>query len=41
MVFVGSISIMCMECLKWVHKRCSGISGKLKVMLISTAGDVW
>ena len=26
---------------RWVHKRCSGISGKLKVMWISTAGGVW
>ena len=23
-------SILCVECLRWVHKRCSGISGKLK-----------
>ena len=23
-------SILCMECRRWVHKRCSGISGKLK-----------
>ena len=23
-------SILCVKCLKWVHKRCSGISGKLK-----------
>ena len=27
---VGDNSIRCMECLRWVHKRCSGISGKLK-----------
>ena len=25
-----SNSILCVECLRWVHKRCSGISGKLK-----------
>ena len=23
-------AILCMECLRWVHKRCSGISRKLK-----------
>ena len=27
---VASNSIRCVECLRWVHKRCSGISGKLK-----------
>ena len=27
---VGKNSILCAKCLKWVHKRCSGISGKLK-----------
>ena len=27
---VGDNSIRCVECLRWVHKRCSGISGKLK-----------
>ena len=27
---VGDNSIFCMECHRWVHKRCSGISGKLK-----------
>ena len=27
---VASNSIRCAECLSWVHKRCSGISGKLK-----------
>ena len=27
---VSDNSIWCVECLKWVHKRCSGISGKLK-----------
>ena len=27
---VGNNSISCVKCLKWVHKRCSGISGKLK-----------
>ena len=27
---VGVNSIRCIECLGWVHKRCSGISGKLK-----------
>ena len=27
---VGDNSILCLECLRWVHKRCSGISGKLK-----------
>ena len=26
----ASNSILCIECLRWVHKRCSGISGKLK-----------
>ena len=24
---VGDNSILCVECLRWVHKRCSGISG--------------
>ena len=28
--WVGNNSILCVKCLKWVHKRCSGISGKLK-----------
>ena len=27
---VGCNSIMCTECLGWVHKRCSGISGRVK-----------
>ena len=27
---VSDNSILCMECRRWVHKRCSGISGKLK-----------
>ena len=27
---VGDNSIICVECHRWVHKRCSGISGKLK-----------
>ena len=27
---VASNSIRCVECLRWVHKKCSGISGKLK-----------
>ena len=27
---IGKNSILCVKCLKWVHKRCSGISGKLK-----------
>ena len=27
---VGDNSILCVECLRWVHKRYSGISGKLK-----------
>ena len=27
---VGDNSIFCVECSRWVHKRCSGISGKLK-----------
>ena len=27
---VESNSILCVECLGWVHKRCSGIKGKLK-----------
>ena len=27
---VGNNSIFCVECHRWVHKRCSGISGKLK-----------
>ena len=26
---VGNNSIFCVECHRWVHKRCSGISGKL------------
>ena len=27
---VGSNSILCVECLRWVHKRCSGISRQFK-----------
>ena len=27
---VGDNSILCVECLRWVHKSCSGISVKLK-----------
>ena len=27
---VGVNAILCMECLRRIHKRCSGISGKLK-----------
>ena len=27
---VGDNSIFCVECRRWVHKRCSGISGNLK-----------
>ena len=27
---VGANSIMCTSCKKWVHKRCSGIKGRLK-----------
>ena len=27
---VGSNSILCIQCLKWIHKRCTGIKGKLK-----------
>ena len=27
---VGDNSILCIECFRWVHKRCSVISGKLK-----------
>ena len=27
---VSSNSILCIECLRWVDIRCSGISGKLK-----------
>ena len=27
---VGDNSIFCVECSRWVHKKCSGISGKLK-----------
>ena len=27
---VGDNSILCIECFRWVHKRCSGISGMLK-----------
>ena len=28
---VGSISIKCISCKAWIHKRCSDISGKLQV----------
>ena len=28
---VGSNSIKCTSCKAWIHKRCSGISGKLQV----------
>ena len=27
---VGRNAILCVECLRWVHKRCSGITGRLK-----------
>ena len=27
---VGSNSILSVECISWVHKRCSGFSGRLK-----------
>ena len=27
---VGSNSIICTSCNSWIHKKCSGISGKLK-----------
>jgi len=27
---VGANSILCSSCSKWIHKRCSGLSGKLK-----------
>ena len=27
---VGSNSIVCRSCKKWIHKRCSGVKGKLK-----------
>ena len=27
---VPSKTILCMVCRRWVHKKCSGISGKLK-----------
>ena len=27
---VASNSMLCIECCRWVHKKCSGISGKLK-----------
>ena len=30
-----------MEYHSWVHKKCSGISGKLKIILIFIARDVW
>ena len=29
-IFCVDNSIFCVECHRWVHKRCSGISGKLK-----------
>ena len=32
---VGDNSIFCVECHRWVHKRCRGISRKWRVMLIS------
>ena len=35
---VGDNSIRCVECLRWVHKRCSGISGKLKSNVDRDAG---
>ena len=31
---VSDNSIRCVECLKWVHKICSGISGKLKSIIL-------
>ena len=27
---VKAISVLCVGCSKWVHKRCSGVKGSLK-----------
>ena len=36
------LCIECIECLRWVHKRCSGISVKLKSNVISISeGARW
>ena len=32
---VGCNSIMCVACYRWVHKGCSGISGRLRNNAIS------
>ena len=32
-ISVGSNSIKCTSCSSWVHKRCSGVSGKLSKAL--------
>jgi hypothetical protein len=37
---VGANSIQCTSCLKWVHKRCSGIKGRLQSVDGSVDGFV-
>src|SRR5260221_614300 len=32
---VGSDSLQCTSCLKWVHKKCSGISGSLQAASVT------
>ena len=39
MVSAGrELATLCVECRRWVHKRCSGISGKLKSNQYSICG---
>jgi hypothetical protein len=38
---VGRNAILCVECLRWVHKRCSGITEKLKSKVDFHAEGVW
>ena len=38
---VGNNSILSIECVRWVHKRYLGFSGRLIEQLISIAGDAW
>src|SRR5437867_11618155 len=34
---VGDNAILCTFCKKWIHKKCSGVVGRLKKVVISSA----